>query len=49
MYLLSRAFASSQIALILRIMPHGPESLLIELFAIFVAAKMCGEIFERIS
>jgi Kef-type K+ transport system membrane component KefB len=30
-------------------MPHGPEALLLELFAIFVTAKVVGEIFERIS
>ena len=29
-------------------MPHSPEQLLFELFAIFVAAKVGGEIFERI-
>lgn len=29
-------------------MPHGPEQLLLELFAIFVAAKVVGELFERI-
>jgi len=29
-------------------MPHGPEQLLLELFAIFVAAKVGGEIFERL-
>ena len=29
-------------------MPHGPEQLLLELFAIFVTAKVCGEIFERL-
>jgi Kef-type K+ transport system membrane component KefB len=28
---------------------HGPEQLLVELFAIFVAAKVLGEIFERLS
>lgn len=28
-------------------MPHGPEQLLLELFAIFVSAKVVGEIFER--
>lgn len=30
-------------------MPHGPEALLLELFAIFVTAKVVGEIFERLS
>jgi Kef-type K+ transport system membrane component KefB len=30
-------------------MPHGPEGLLLELFAIFVTAKVVGEVFERIS
>jgi Kef-type K+ transport system membrane component KefB len=30
-------------------MPHGPEQLLLNLFAIFVAAKIVGEIFERLS
>lgn len=29
-------------------MPHGSEQLLLELFAIFVAAKIAGEVFERI-
>ncbi len=29
-------------------MPHGPEQLLLELFAIFVAAKLAGEFFERL-
>jgi Kef-type K+ transport system membrane component KefB len=29
-------------------MPHGPEALLLELFAIFVSAKVIGEIFERL-
>lgn len=29
-------------------MPHGPEQLLFELFAIFVTAKAGGELFERI-
>ena len=29
-------------------MPHGPEELLLELFAIFVTAKVVGEIFERL-
>lgn len=29
-------------------MPHGPEQLLLELLAIFVAAKLGGELFERI-
>ncbi len=28
-------------------MPHGPDQLLFELFAIFLAAKVVGEIFER--
>jgi len=28
--------------------PHGPEQLLLELFAIFVSAKLLGEIFERL-
>ncbi|PYV54160.1 MAG: cation:proton antiporter, partial [Acidobacteria bacterium] len=28
---------------------HGPEQLLLELFAIFVTAKMLGEVFERLS
>lgn len=28
-------------------MPHGPEQLLVELFAIFVTAKVIGEMFER--
>jgi len=28
-------------------MPHGPDQLLLELFAIFVSAKVVGEIFER--
>ena len=28
--------------------PHGPEELLLELFAIFVSAKLLGELFERI-
>jgi Kef-type K+ transport system membrane component KefB len=28
-------------------MPHGSEQLLLELFAIFVSAKVVGEIFER--
>jgi len=30
-------------------MPHGGESLLLELFIIFVSAKLLGEIFERLS
>jgi Kef-type K+ transport system membrane component KefB len=30
-------------------MPQGAEQLLLELFAIFVAAKVMGEIFERLS
>jgi Kef-type K+ transport system membrane component KefB len=30
-------------------MPHGPEALLLELFAIFVTAKVVGEVFERLS
>ena len=29
-------------------MPHGAEQLLLELFAIFLAAKIAGEIFEQI-
>lgn len=29
-------------------MPHGPDQFLLELFAIFVAAKVVGEIFERL-
>jgi Kef-type K+ transport system membrane component KefB len=29
-------------------MPHGPDQLLLELFAIFLAAKVVGEIFERV-
>ena len=29
-------------------MPHGPEQLLFELFAIFVSAKVVGELFERL-
>jgi Kef-type K+ transport system membrane component KefB len=29
-------------------MPHGSEQRLLELFAIFVAAKIAGEVFERI-
>jgi len=29
-------------------MPHGPEALLLELFAIFVTAKVVGEVFERL-
>jgi Kef-type K+ transport system membrane component KefB len=29
-------------------MDHGPEALLLELFAIFLAAKMVGEVFERL-
>jgi len=28
---------------------HGPERLLVELFAIFVAAEVLGEVFERLS
>lgn len=28
-------------------MPHGPEQLVLELFAIFVSAKVVGELFER--
>ena len=28
---------------------NGPEELLLELFAIFVAAKVVGEVFERLS
>ena len=27
---------------------HGPEQFLVELFAIFVAAKVLGEVFERL-
>lgn len=30
-------------------MPHGAQELLFDLFAIFVAAKVVGEIFERLS
>jgi Kef-type K+ transport system membrane component KefB len=30
-------------------MPHGTEELLLELFAIFVTAKVCGEVFEHLS
>lgn len=30
-------------------MPQGPEQLLLELFAIFVSAKVVGELFERFS
>jgi Kef-type K+ transport system membrane component KefB len=30
-------------------MPHGPEQLLLELFAIFIAAKLAGELFERLN
>ena len=30
-------------------MPTGTEQLLLELFAIFVSAKMIGELFERFS
>ncbi len=29
-------------------MPHGPDQLLFELFAIFLAAKLVGEVFERV-
>jgi Na+:H+ antiporter len=29
-------------------MPHGPDQFLLELFAVFVAAKVVGEIFERL-
>jgi len=29
-------------------MPHAPEQLLLEMFAIFVSAKVAGEIFERL-
>lgn len=29
-------------------MDHGPETLLLEMFAIFLAAKMVGELFERL-
>jgi Kef-type K+ transport system membrane component KefB len=28
--------------------PHGPDQLLFELFAIFLAAKLVGEVFERV-
>ena len=28
-------------------MPQGPEELLLELFAIFVTAKVIGQVFER--
>ena len=34
---------------ILRMEMHGPEQLLLELFAIFVTAKTMGEVFERLS
>ena len=30
-------------------MDHGPQTLLLEMFAIFLAAKVTGEIFERLS
>ena len=30
-------------------MPHGGDSLLLELFVIFVSAKLLGEVFERLS
>jgi Kef-type K+ transport system membrane component KefB len=30
-------------------MPQGPEQLLLELFAIFVSAKVVGEVFERLA
>lgn len=30
-------------------MDHGPQALLLEMFAIFLAAKVTGEIFERLS
>jgi Kef-type K+ transport system membrane component KefB len=30
-------------------MGHGPQTLLLEMFAIFLAAKVTGEIFERLS
>ena len=30
-------------------MPQGSEQLLLELFAIFVSAKVVGEIFERLN
>src|SRR5579862_8724201 len=30
-------------------MPHGADTLLLELFAIFVWAKIFGELFERLS
>jgi Kef-type K+ transport system membrane component KefB len=33
---------------ILRLEMHGPEQLLLELFAIFVTAKVMGEVFERL-
>ncbi len=33
---------------ILPVMPHGPEQLLFELFAIFVSAKVVGELFGRL-
>src|SRR5437016_14670743 len=29
-------------------MPHGTDTLLLQLFAIFVSAKLCGELFERL-
>lgn len=29
-------------------MPHGSDTLLLQLFTIFVCAKICGEIFERL-
>ena len=29
-------------------MPQGPEPLLLELFAIFVTAKVVGEVFDRL-
>ncbi len=29
-------------------MPHGPNHLLLQLLAIFVSAKVVGELFERV-
>ena len=29
-------------------MPHGPDQLLLQLLAIFVSAKVVGELFERV-
>ena len=29
-------------------MPHGSDTLLLQLFTIFVCAKICGEVFERL-